>query len=250
MGKTIRRELNMELHNTVEDIVVARVNEAFEAIDAGNSTHKYCTCKQCRLDIICYALNRLQPHYIVSNRGVSRVQWETIERQQQIADITSLIHEGFRQVHHNQRPNFAHFPGESGAGGDKALPVFNIPVIMGRLFNGNNFAPISDVYVELLYNSELVIMKDANWQNPFRIVPNTEGAFSFWPVAVKADALDEPRVFEYTLRVAAPELETLNHFFKVPVTSEVQAASSFSLKRTFKLSYLYMFPPGEAEKNG
>jgi len=240
----------MELHNTMEDVVVARVNEVFEAIEQGDCAQKYCTCKQCRLDITCYTLNRLRPHYIVSNRGASRVQWETIERQQQIADITSLIHDGFRQVSHNQRPNFAHYTNEGGIGKDKILPIFNIPVIMGRLFNGNNFAPISDVYVELLYNGELVTMKDGNWQNPYRIVPSTEGAFSFWPAAVKAAALDEPRVFEFTLRVVAPELETLNHFFKVPVTSEIQATGSFSLKRTFKLSYLYMFPPGEAEKNG
>ena len=240
----------MELHNTMEDVVVARVNEIFDAIDKGDSAQKYCTCKQCRLDITCYTLNRLQPHYIVSNRGASRVQVETIERQQQIADITALIHDGFRQVQHNQRPNFVHFTGEGGAGGDKIVPVFNIPVIMGRLFNGNNFAPISDVYVELLCNGELAIMKDGNWQNPYRIVPNTEGAFTFWPAAIKAESLDEPRVFEYTLRVTAPEFEMLNHFFKVPVTSEIQASTSFSLKRTLKLSNLYMFPPGEAEQNG
>jgi len=240
----------MELHNTMEDIVVARVNEIFEAIDTGDSAQTYCTCKQCRLDITCYTLNRVQPHYIVSNRGVTRVQWGTIERQQQIADITALIHDGFRQVNHNQRPNFIHFSGESGSGRDKIVPVFNIPVIMGRLFNGNNFAPVSDVYVELLCGGELVTMKDGNWQNPYRIVSNTEGSFSFWPVVVKASAMEEPRIFEYTIRVAAPELETLIHFFKIPLTSEIQPASSFTLKRTFKLPSLYMFPPGEAEQNG
>jgi len=240
----------MELHNTMEDIVVARVNEIFEAIDKGDSAQRYCTCKQCRLDIICYTLNRVRPHYIQSNRGVSRVQTETVERQQQVADVTAMIHEGFRQVNHNQRPNCVHIPGDSGSGREKSIPVFNIPVIMGRLFNGNNFAPVSDVYVELMCNGELVAMKDNNWQNPYRIVPSTEGAFSFWPAAVKAASPDEPKVFEYAIRVAAQEFETLNHFFKVPLTSEIQTASSFTLKRTFKLSYLYMFPPGEAEQNG
>ncbi|MCL2373939.1 MAG: late competence development ComFB family protein, partial [Treponema sp.] len=71
----------MELHNTMEDIVVARVSEIFEAIEKGDAAQKYCTCKQCRMDITCYALNRVWPHYIVSNRGVSRVQWATLERQ-------------------------------------------------------------------------------------------------------------------------------------------------------------------------
>ena len=240
----------MELHNTMEDIVVTRVNEIFEAIDKGDSPKKYCTCKQCRIDIICYALNRVRPHYIVSNRGVSRVQWETIERQQQVADITALIHDGFRQVNHNQRPNFTHYSIESGGDLDKNIPVFNIPVIMGRIFDGNNFAPISDAHIELLCNGEPVLMKDGNWQNPYRMVPNNEGAFSFWPVAAKASSTDEHKAFEYMLRISAPEFEILNHFFKVSVASEIQTSSSFTLKRSFKLPYLYLFPPGEPEKNG
>ena len=240
----------MELHNTIEDIVVARVNEIFEAIDKGDSRQKYCTCNQCRMDIICYTLNRMRPHYIMSNRGATRAHMETIERQQQIADVTALIHEGFRQVNHNQRPNFDHVSGESRPIQDRNIPVFNIPVIMGRLFDGNNFAPISDIDVELLWNGELVPMKDGNWQNPYRIVPNTEGAFSFWPVAIPAIAVDEPKIFEYNLRVSVPEFETMAHFFRVSVTSETQPASSFSYNRMFKLPDLYLFPPGEAEQNG
>jgi len=240
----------MELHNTMEDIVVARVNDIFEAIDKDGSERKYCTCNQCRMDIVCYALNRVRPHYIVSNRGASRVRSDTIERQQQIADITAMIHEGFKQVNHNQRPFFDHAPGEGGTGQDKNVPAFNVPTIMGRIFNGNNFAPISDVVVELLCNGELVPMKDGNWQNPYRIVSNTEGAFSFWPAAVTASAVNEPKIFEYTLRASAPEFETLTHFFKISITSEIQATASFSLTRTYKLPSLYMFPPGEAEQNG
>jgi len=240
----------MELHNTVEDLVVARVNETFEAINKEGSERKFCTCDQCRMDIICYTLNRMRPHYIVSNRGASRVRWESIERQQQIADITALIHEGFRQVHHNQRPFIDHSSGESRTGRDKNIPAFNIPTIMGRLFNGSNFAPISDVNMELLWNGELVPMKDGNWQNPYHIVAHTEGAFSFWPAAVTASTMDEPRIFEYTLRASIPDFETLIHFFKISVTSEIQTASSFTLTRTFKLPDLYVFPPGEAEQNG
>jgi len=238
-----------QLHNTMEDLVVARVSEIFEAINRGDSAQKYCTCEQCHVDIICYALNRLRPHYIVSNRGVSRVQQTSIERQQQVADITTLIHGGFRQVNHNQRPH-AHTPGGSAAGEDKKFPVFNIPVIVGRLFDGNSFAPISDVDIELFCNGELVPMKDGNWQNPLRLVHNTDGNFSFWPAPVKASAPDEPRIFEYTLKITAVDFETLSHFFKIPLTGETQAASSFSMKRTYKLPHLYMFPPGEAEQNG
>ena len=240
----------MEFHNTVEDIVISRVNEIFDFLEKKENPGKFCTCNQCRMDIICYALNRMTPHYIVSNRGASRVQWESIERQQQVADITAMVHEGLKQVHHNQRPNFDHSGEAEGASLDFNHPVFNIPTIMGRLFNGNNFSPLSELDVELLRDGELVPMKDGNWQNPCRIVPNTEGSFSFWPAAVKASGSNEKKIFEYSLRVNTEEFETLIHFFNISVKSEVQTAGSFTLNRTFKLPDLYMFPPGEAEQNG
>ena len=240
----------MKLHNTMEDEVIFRVDEILDVLDKEENHGKFCTCNQCRMDVICYTLNRLQPHYIVSHRGASRLRKDGIERQQQTADIAALIYEGIKRVTHNQRPNCAQHTTESEKGTDSKYAVFNIPTIMGRLFNGDNFSPLADVDVELLLEGEIVPMKDANWHNPCRLVHNTEGSFSFWPAPVKASRANTRKIFTYTLRVSGPEFETLTHFFKIPVASETQAASSFSLERTFKLPDLYMFPPGEAEKNG
>jgi competence protein ComFB len=201
------------------------------------------------MDVICYALNRLRPHYIVSHKGASRARRDSIELQQQTADVAAMIHEGLKRVNHNQRPNFAHVLDEERMGADTRFPVFNIPTIMGRLFSGSNFSPIAGVDVELLCNGKLVTMKDGNWHNPYRMVSNAEGTFSFWPAPATASKLDEHSTFSYTLRVSSPDYETLNHFFKIPVISEKQADVSFSLERTYKLPDLYMFPPGEAEEN-
>ena len=238
----------MDVHNTVEDIVIARVNEIFEALDKANNTGNFCTCNQCRMDVLCYALNRTTPHYIVSHRGASRTHRENVERQQQIADITALIHDGLKRVNHNQRPNFSH-AGASGGMGFGTHPVFNIPTVIGRLLNGNNFAPLLDAKVELLRNGELVPMKDGNWQNPCDLVSSIEGNFSFWPDVVMSSVVDERKDFEFCLRAFAPGFETMNHFFKIPVASEIQAAGSFTLDRTFKLPVLYMFPPGGEEED-
>jgi competence protein ComFB len=240
----------MELHNSVEDTIIGRVKDIFDSLEKKENAENLCTCDQCRMDTACYVLNRTKPHYIVSNRGVARSQQETIERQQRDADITALIWEGIKRVNHNQRPNVSHSLHSSPAAAGANNPVFNIPTIVGRLFNGGNFAPLADVKVELLRNGELVVMKDTNWQNPCNLVSNTEGTFTFWPSPIPASALDEHKSFEYSVRVESPELETLHHFFKIPVISEPQTAASFSLGRTFKLPDLYMFPPGEAEKNG
>jgi len=240
----------MELHNTVEDMIIARVNGIFEDISKEGNPRKLCVCDHCRMDTICYVLNRTPPHYIVSNRGVARVQRETIARQQQEADITALIYDGLKRVNHNQRPNFSHSGKAEESVHNQNAAVFNIPTIIGRLFNGNNFSPLSAGKLELHRNGELVLMKDENWQNPCDIVPNTEGTFSFWPASVAALRSGDHEIFEYSLRISAPEFETLNHYFKIPVASEIQSAGSFTLDRTIKLPDLYMFPPGEAEKNG
>jgi competence protein ComFB len=240
----------MEVHNTVEDKVISKVGQIFEDFEKEGNPEKYCTCIQCRMDVICYALNRVTPHYILSNRGASRVQNDIFKYQQQSADITSLIYEGLKRVNHNQRPNFDHTSVSIESGPITQLPVYNVPTIMGRVFNGDNFTPISDAVVELLWNGELVPMKDGNWQNPCRVVSPTDGNYSFWPAADVASGVDKHKIFEYAIRISAPGFETLNHFFKIPVASEIRVAGSFSLERTFKLPDLYLFPPGEAEKNG
>jgi competence protein ComFB len=238
----------MDLHNTMEDTVISRVEEIFKTL-AEEGNRKFCTCNQCKVDITCYALNRLKPHYIVSHKGASRVRRDSFGLQQQTADVAATIHEGLQQVNCHQRPNFSHQMQENGLHPDGGLPVFNVPTIVGRLFNGNNFSPIAGVDVELLRDGEFVIMKDGNWHNPYHLVSNAEGTFSFWPAPETAPKLDDHTVFSYTLRVSSPEFETLNHFFKIPAVSEMETATSFSLERVFKLPDLYMFPPGEAEKN-
>jgi len=240
----------MEFHNTVEDKVISSVDRIFEDLRNDSRTKKLCTCKQCRMDVICYTLNRLTPHYIVSNRGASRIRNENLEYQQQAADIAALIHDGLKRVSHNLRPNAVHSGGAADANAESKFPVYNVPTIMGRIFNGDNFSPLPEAEVELLWKGKPVQMKDSNWQNPCHVVSNNEGNYSFWPAADRASGINKHKIFEYTIKVTAPGFETLVHFFKIPVASEIRAADSFSLSRTFKLPDLYLFPPGEAEKNG
>jgi competence protein ComFB len=232
-----------EIHNTTEDFVFAQVAQICDSIEKSGSGG-ICTCRQCRMDTACYVLNRIAPHYVISNRGVARVERETLERQQKEADISVLVYEGLKRVNHNQRPFIDHQSREP-AGPEQNLPVYNIPTIVGRLFNGQNFEPMAEVKVELHRDGNLVAQKDGNWQNPYTLVPNTEGTFTFWPDPIPAEGTDIHKTFEYSIKVEAPNLETLQHFFKIAVVSELQSAGSFSMARTFKLQDLYMFPPDE-----
>jgi len=231
-----------EIHNTVEDVVFSELDEICTTIEK-EAKSDICTCPQCRRDAACYVLNRTAPRYVVSNRGVARVEQGSIERQQDIVDITSLVYEGLRRVAHNQRKTVDHKVKQ----GDEIkadAPVYNVPTIIGRLFNGINFEPLAGVNVELRMNGDLIPMKDNNWQNPFMLVANTKGTFAFWPEPIPVDTEGQRSSFEYSIRVEAPGLETLNHFFKIPVISDSAPVKSYSMARTFKLPDLYMFSPG------
>jgi competence protein ComFB len=242
-----------EIHNVMEDLVYNQVEAICDQIEAnggrGKDGHEICTCRQCRQDIACYVLNRAKPRYVRSNRGVARVERTVESDSQALADIAVLVNEGVDQVSRNKRGSADH-QGHEAAAKVPEKPVYNIPTIVGRLFNGGNFEPIYEGEVSLCYRGGLAAMKDANWQNPCQIVPNTEGNFTFWPDVVDAEEAGVRTVFGFSLTIKSPGMETIEHFFNIPVTSEVRAASAFTLERVFRLPDIYMFEPGEAEQNG
>jgi competence protein ComFB len=232
----------MEIHNTTEDLVFSTIETICASVEKQGNPDKLCLCDRCRIDAACFVLNRIPPHYIISNRGAARIEQVTISRQQKEADVTSLVFEALKRVSHNQRPNSDH--SNAPGNGVKQGPVFNIPTIIGRAFNGVNFSPLAGATVELWREGELVTMKNRNWQNPCALVENTQGAFTFWPESLSAGAVKIRENFEYSVTVAAEGFETMHHFFAIPVISEAGDAESFSMERTFKLPDLYLFPPG------
>jgi len=236
----------MEIHNISEDIVILSTQRIFESIQKEGNPQGFCLCDQCMLDTVCYTLNRIEPQYIVSNRGITRLNQDWVGRQQIEADIASLVYNGIRLVNHNLRPTSSHNELSAADNRNQTKPAFYFPTILGRLFDGITFAPLSGVTVELRCDSELVTMRNRNWQNPFTLISNTPGSFSFWPAPVDASAVDINRVFEYSIKVEASQYETLTHFFKVPSVSILQSPH---VEKTFKLPDLYLFPPGEENMN-
>ena len=238
----------MDIHNITEDLVFSTIKNIFDSFQDKGNPEQFCTCEQCRVNIACYVLNRCVPRYIVSNRGVTRLKQDDLEWQQLGADIVALTNEGLRRIKHNQRQNSQH-------NSDMEKPIapglcYSIPVIIGRIFDGATFAPLSGVRVELRSNGELVAMKDNNWQNPYTMVANTAGSYTFWPMPMAAEKENIHKTFEFTIKIESPDYETATHYFKIPAISQEQSTVSFSIERTFKLPDLYMFPPGEAEQNG
>ncbi|MDR1507109.1 MAG: late competence development ComFB family protein [Treponema sp.] len=237
----------MEIHNMAEDWIVCEVNSLCDSIEKDSSDTSLCTCAQCRQDAICYVLNRTEPRYVVSHRGIARANQDRFDSQQNRVDLTALVYEGIRRVSHNQRPYADHHGRDHAAvlGGTKAPnPVFNIPIIMGRVFSGLNFSPVMESTVHLLQNGNLVSMRDANWQNPYDLIPNTSGTFTFWPGPVNAEKSGAAGVFQYVIRILGGDFEELSFSFAVPAVSE-ESVFPLSMTKTFKLPDLYLFPPGE-----
>ena len=239
----------MDIHNTNEDLVFLSVQKIFDEIQNSGNTDNICLCYQCRIDTICFVLNRIEPHYIVSNRGFTRIDPTSIKSQQIEADITSLIYKGIRLVNHNQRPTAPH-DGSVGILPKINHPVYDIPTISGRIFDGISFEPITGIDVALFCEGELIPMRNNNWQNPFTMIPSTPGAFSFWPAPVTADTPDTNKDFKFSLRVNSPNYEPMIHFFNISSISKFHNPHSYALNRTFKLPDLYIFPPGDPEQNG
>jgi len=238
----------MDIHNTSEDIVYHTADQVFLEIKKSGNPDNLCLCEQCKVDTICYTLNRIDAHYIVSNRGLTRVQQNGIKRQQTEADVTTLIYKGLKLVNHNMRPTAPH-DGSSIQERKIAQPFFDVPTISGRIFDGVSFEPIVGVDISLFCEGEIVPMRNNNWQNPYAIIASTPGAYSFWPAPIPTEAADIERVFHYTLKINSPDYELLSHFFSITIVSKFHSPNSYALNRTFKLPDLYLFPPGEAELN-
>jgi competence protein ComFB len=207
----------MDIHNLMEDVVLDTVNELFDAKVQGDSA-AWCTCRQCRMDVACFVLNRLKPEYVLSGRGVAYSEIDYGEKLQRGADVASLV----KDV--------------------PVGPVFNVRPIMGRLFNGSTFEPIIDANISLVDETGLVKMMDSNWPNPYPLAKNTNGTFTFWPFPVTSARIGESRRFSFTI-VASPEgYEDLSHFEELEEVSDPAPICQFSLQTVHRLRDLYVFP--------
>ena len=79
------------MRNLVEALVVREYDRLLPTVAGA------CGCAVCREDILVYALNRLQPHYVATPAGevISSVEMEKVQGQ---ADIAVALMDAFRVV--------------------------------------------------------------------------------------------------------------------------------------------------------
>lgn len=226
----------MNVHNLMEELVYAEVNGLFDAAKRNGADWLTCDCAQCRLDVVCYVLNRVSPRYIVSGRGLAHAETGvTLEKGQLSADVSRIGLEGMRRVLATQRPH-------GGASGLPETPVFNLPTIVGRVLDGLTFEPVKDVEVFLLRDGVPAEPIDPSWANPYRISPQTPGTFTFWVKPVKAEREGEKRVFPFEIRVSLAGHDPLSHFFEIGSSSESVIRTAYTADHSFFLPDLHIFP--------
>ena len=229
----------MEIINLIEKEVRRVVNQMCDELEQSNPETAFCTSHLCRLDVTCYVLNRIAPRYVTSSRGAAHAEHDYLNNPQLEIDIMRLANEGLRRVTTVQRGYYSY--GDTGESQQRG-PAFNFPTIVGRLLNGQNFAPVADIEVSLRGSDGLVEMIDPRWPNPYRIDETTAGCFSFWPKPLAAESYDDQQVFDFELVVETSGFEPFHHYFTLELDAEEGAKQLQRLSQDFTLGELYLIP--------
>ncbi len=225
----------MHIHNVMEDIIYERVNKMFDEAKDRNDSWLTCSCLQCRLDTMCYVLNRIKPRYIKSGKGFAHfLNIESNAKSQINADISALVVEGMHKVVETQRPHGEHDD-------EDVIPkaLFNFPAINGKILNGSNFHAITGATVSLKMDNDFIPQMNILWDNPYTISDKTPGTYIFCPKSVPANKVGETRKFRFLLTGEKEGFETANISFEFELTSEevekfpLQSANFFECKDLF-----------------
>lgn len=227
----------MNVHNLMEELVYTEVNDLFDTAKANKAPWLTCNCSQCRLDTICYVLNRIPPHYIKSGRGLAYSQQEeSVDTGQLSADISRLGLEGMKQVLSSKRPHTQQVVDLP------ETPVFNFPTLVGKILDGLTFEPIKDISVLLLLEAKKAVPIDSSWENPCKINSHTPGTFNFWVKPVAATREGENRVFPFEIKVEKQGFDSIDYYFEIGVTSESVIRTAYNSEHSYMLPDLHMFP--------
>ena len=234
----------MKVRNQMEDLVLSIVDEIFDSREIQEKD--ICTCSQCRLDVACFALNRLQPEYVISSRGLAYMKADYHTNIQRSADVVQLVKKGLEIVSKSKRPGFSHNDQMEDEIPDR--PAYNFPVISGRIFNGTNFEPLLNKQVSLSMDGGPVAMFDSNWQNPYTIVSTIPGNYMFWPAPVDAPDLEKSRTFSFAIRLLDESFCDFTHVFDLEIKPSPRVMNSLQTNHSYNIQDLYVFPQDYCEE--
>ena len=230
----------LSVHNIMKEQVASRVNELYDQVTEKVSAWVSCDCQNCRLDTINYVLNRIQPHYVVSGRGVTH-NTSLLKDSQLSADIDKLAIEGMRLVNAAKRPyHSSNIKREN----DAPSCLFVFPTFVGNVFDGQTFEPVTNATILLLLNGSQANMMDVTWPNPSNTFASTEGSFTFWAEPEKSEKPGITKNFTFTIDVTAPDYQETSYSLTLPVTSRMTERALLDSTYSVKLKDLFLFKNG------
>lgn len=243
-SRSWNRGATMEVHNLMEDEVVRLINGICDEEEKDLSLG-YCTSPECRMDAVCYVLNRTRPRYVSSARGMSHLVSEHDRDTQAHVDLVALAHEALRRISSIRRE---YYDSGSPDDGEQISSGPATPIITGRLLSCTTFEPVNDVIVTLMCGGKPAPMVDRRWGNPYRITGNAAGQYSFWPVA---PAGSDPDIeIEYSVSVSDDRYEPFRHYFSVmPLGSPGHDREHVVRHHEHQLPDLYLVPVGPDEND-
>jgi len=180
----------MRLKNYNEDLVLDTVKIVLKDRKDLKPTRSFL------LDVAAYALNRIPPKYITSERGFTRefIQpeggcGEEGERLFTIIELITLVNRAIEVVARRRRDHTPR-PASRAALAEPLEDVplhltyfYNMPHIFGRIVDARDGRPVIAAEATLWINDSVSVPAEPGWQNPYLTNEQTRGYFSFWPQA-------------------------------------------------------------------
>jgi competence protein ComFB len=208
----------MEIYNLMEDYVKHAIKVLLDDKEG------ICKCEQCRMDMVCYCLNKTKPRYVISSRGFVHTRNEKRENMQMNIDILALGQEAVDVIssmpRHEQKIKTDNVEVKKEIG----KSYFFFPVFVGRVVD-EEFQALSNAKVTLTFadSGEKAEMIGDYWKNPTTLVPAMDGTFSFHALPLPADEINIKKKFKFCLEIEKEGYETACKYFEIDIISSISS---------------------------
>jgi competence protein ComFB len=179
----------MKIRNYQEDIVLHVLCIMLEDYPELKKDEVFIT------DVAAYVLNRVQPKYIMSERGFTRLALSHMieeDIEPDLSDLVELIGLINRAIDLVRKRRKSVMGSTSKDGHATPYPfmngmeyVHNFPQFIGRVLDASTRNPVYNACVTQYIDGLKAVPAEQGWLNPYFTNTSTSGVYSFWPKAVK-----------------------------------------------------------------
>jgi len=184
----------MRLKNYNEDLVLNTVKIVLKDRTDIHPTRSFI------LDVAAYALNRIPPKYITSERGFTREVVQAVdgngdgsEKLLNVIEVITLVNRAIEVVVKRRQEAPRRAPRGARAEAEEDGPMhmtyfYNMPHIFGRIVDAGDKKPVISAQATLWINDKVSVPAEPGWRNPYLTNEQTRGYFSFWPKVEMGDS--------------------------------------------------------------